>query len=258
MLQYLQEIKKRKDLMIYLVTSGLKAQHRNSYLGYVWWLLDPLLGIGIYYFLMVILLNRGGPDYGGFLVVGMVAWRWVSSTVNASAKSIVTQSGIVSKVYLPKAIFPIGTALSQLINFFFGLLIIIIYLLISRTVPGINLLWLPLVMLVQFLFLLAIGLIIAYLCVFIRDIDNITTHVMRLWFYASPVIWERGRLPARLSWIVKYNPISAILASYRNILLHNGAPELKKLMIIGLFSLALVAALLAFYHQNEHKIIKAL
>lgn len=258
MLQYLREISRRKDLMIYLVTSGLKAQHRNSYLGYVWWLLDPLLGIGIYYFLMVILLNRGGEGYGGFLVVGMVAWRWVSSTVNASAKSIVNQSGIVSKVYLPKAIFPIGTALSQLINFFFGLIIIIIYLIFSHTTPGFNLLWLPLVMLVQFLFLLAIGLVIAYLCVFIRDIDNITSHVMRLWFYASPVIWERGRLPARLSWLVELNPISAILASYRNILLHNGAPELKKLMLIGFCSLMLVVALLAFYHRNEHKIIKAL
>ncbi|NLZ93023.1 MAG: ABC transporter permease, partial [Firmicutes bacterium] len=83
--------------MIYLVTSGLKAQHRNSYLGYFWWLLDPLLGIGIYYFLMVVLLGRGdSPGYGGFLVVGMVVWRWLSSTVNASAKSIVRQAGIVS------------------------------------------------------------------------------------------------------------------------------------------------------------------
>jgi ABC-type polysaccharide/polyol phosphate export permease len=258
MLHYLREISKRKDLMFYLVTSGLKAQHRNSYLGYLWWLLDPLLGIGIYYFLMVILLNRGGPGYGGFLVVGMVAWRWVSSTVNASAKSIVNQSGIVSKVYLPKAIFPLGTSLSQLINFFFGLLIIIIYLFFTRTVPGINLIWLPLVMAVQFLFLLAIALIIAYLCVFVRDIDNITSHVMRLWFYASPVIWERGRLPARLSWVVELNPISVLLAGYRNVLLHNSPPEWKKLLLLGLFSLAAVIALLAFYSRHEHKIIKAL
>ncbi|MCR3921612.1 MAG: ABC transporter permease, partial [Firmicutes bacterium] len=251
MLQYLREIGKRKDLMIYLVTSGLKAQHRNSYLGYVWWLLDPLMGIGIYYFLMVVLLNRGGPGFGGFLVVGMVSWRWVSSTVGASAKSIVSQSGIVSKVYLPKAIFPFATALSQVINFFFGLLIVVIYLVISKTMPGMTILWLPFVMLVQFLFLLALGMIIAYLCVFIRDIDNAISHLMRLWFYASPVIWERGRLPEQYTWLVKLNPISAILTSYRNILLHAGSPELTKLVIIALFSLALIIFLLHYYHRNE-------
>ena len=260
MLQYLREIIRRKDLMIYLVTSGLKAQHRNSYLGYFWWLLDPLLGIGIYYFLMVVLLGRGdSPGYGGFLVVGMVVWRWLSSTVNASAKSIVRQAGIVSKVYLPKAIFPLGTAVSQLINFFFGLIVIVIYLIASHTIPGANLLWLPLIMLVQFLFLLSIGMIVAYLCVFIRDIDNIISHIMRLWFYASPVIWEGSRLAGtRYAWLVKINPMSPILSSYRNILLNNVAPELKKVAFIGLFSIVLIVFLLYYYHRNEHKIIKAL
>ncbi|NLZ38089.1 MAG: ABC transporter permease [Firmicutes bacterium] len=260
MLQYLHEVIKRKDLMIYLVTSGLKAQHRNSYLGYFWWLLDPLLGVGIYYFLMVILLGRGdNPGYGGFLVVGMIVWRWLSSTVNASAKSIVRQAGIISKVYLPKSIFPLGTAISQLINFFFGLIIIFIYIIASRTAVGINLVWLPLIILVQFLFLVSISMIVAYLCVFVRDIDNIIGHVMRLWFYASPVIWEGSRLAGtKYAWLVKINPMSAILTSYRNILLYNSAPELKKLALIGLFSLILMVILFYFYHRYEHKIIKAL
>src|SRR5690625_3120715 len=72
MKQYIEDIKKRKDLLLYLVKSGLKAEHRNSYLGYFWWLLDPLLNVAVYYFLVVIILGRGGPDFPVFLVIGLV------------------------------------------------------------------------------------------------------------------------------------------------------------------------------------------
>jgi len=72
MKKYLTDLYKRKDLITYLVVSGLKAQHRNSLLGYFWWLLDPLLGVLIYYFIVVIIFRKaGGPDYGVFLVIGM-------------------------------------------------------------------------------------------------------------------------------------------------------------------------------------------
>ena len=86
--QYLRDLIRRKDLLAYLTTSGLKAQHRNSILGYFWWLLDPLIGVLIYYFIVVIVFDRSdGPDYGLYLVIGMIVWRWLSSTFQAASKS---------------------------------------------------------------------------------------------------------------------------------------------------------------------------
>src|SRR5690625_3126731 len=87
MRNYLSEMLKRKDLLLYLVKSGLKAENRNSYLGYFWWLLDPLLNVVVYYFLVVVILGRGGEDYAVFLVIGLVSWRWINTTINTSAKS---------------------------------------------------------------------------------------------------------------------------------------------------------------------------
>lgn len=75
MRRYLNELYKRKDLILYLVTSGLKAQHRNTFLGYFWWLLDPLLGALIYYFIVVVVFRRGGNDYAMYLLIGIIAWR---------------------------------------------------------------------------------------------------------------------------------------------------------------------------------------
>ncbi len=258
MLKYLKELYKRKDLLTYLITSGLKAQYRNTYLGYTWWILDPLLMGIVYYFLRVVILNMEGDNIGAFLIIGLVAWKWVAATVSSSAKSISGRAGVITQVYLPKAIFPFGSNLTQLINFTFGLVVIALFLAFYRIIPGPELLWLPLVMIVQFLFLSAISLVVGYYCTFIRDIDNVLNHVMRLWFYASPVVWEADRLPEQYSFIVNANPVSAILISYRNILMYGTGPELQKLLLLGIFSFAVTVYMIYFYYLNEHKIIKAL
>lgn len=258
MIEYIKEILKRKDLLLYLVKSGLKAEHRNSYLGYFWWLLDPLLGAVIYYFLVVVILQRGGENYGVFVVIGLVAWRWTNTTVTNSAKAIMQHASIINQVYMPKAIFPITRSISQLVNFFFGLVVIGIFLIAYGIVPGWQIIYLPFIIFVQLLFLLAISLFISYLCVFIRDVDNILSHIMRLWFYASPVIWEGGRLPESYQWIVNINPFAHLATAYRDILMYQTQPNVTNLMILGIASLLAVGLLIMYYSRNEHKIIKAL
>ncbi|MDO7786858.1 ABC transporter permease [Desulforamulus aquiferis] len=255
---YIKELIKRRDLLIYLVTSGLKAQHRNSFLGYFWWLLDPLLGVVVYYFLVAVLFGHGGEAYGVYLVVGMITWRWLSTTTMSSAKAITGQSGIISQVYLPKIIFPLGTSLTQLVNFSFGLVIIALFLVYFKIMPGVEILWLPFIMFIQQLFLLAISLTLGYISVFIRDIENVLSHLMRIWFYSSPVIWEADRIPAKYSWLIDINPASAFLISYRNIFMHGSNPELLKLLLIGTASIIVIGFMIYYYNRNEHKIIKAL
>lgn len=257
--EYLAEMYKRKDLMIYLVISGLKAQHRNTVLGYFWWLLDPLLGVLVYYFLVVIVLDRGGPDYAPFLVIGLVVFRWLSSTVNSSAKAIVGKSGIITQIYLPKALFPLGACMTQTINFAFGLVIITAFLSYHRFFPGQEVVWLPFIMVIQFLFHMAIGLVFGYICVFIRDIENIISYIMRIMRYVSPVIWEGGRLRnTSYAWVVDVNPFTYLLDAYRNVLMYNSLPDFSKLISIGIVSLAVIAFMIYYYSQHEHKIIKAL
>lgn len=249
---------KRKDLLIYLVISGLKAQYRNTFLGYFWWILDPLLRGLVYYFLRVVVLGMEGESIGAFLIIGLVAWKWISSVIRTAAKSISSKSGIITQVYLPKAIFPISSTLTQLFNFVFGLSVVVISLLFYRIAPSVVLLWLPLIMLVQFLFLSAIALFLGYVCTFVKDIDNVLSHVLRIWFYSSPVIWEAGRLPPRYSYIVEANPASAFLISYRNIFMYQTSPPVEKLALIGLLSLLGITYMIYFYQRNEHKMVKAL
>ena len=256
--KYLKDLWKRKDLLLYLVTSGLKAQHRNSLLGYLWWVLDPLLNVVVYYFLVVVILGRGSEDYPVFLVIGLVSFRFFSSTLSTSAKAITKNAGIISQIYLPKAIFCFGATLTQTINFLFGLVVITIFLVVFKTVPSLEILWFPYVLLTQILFQIALSLIVAYICVFVRDIENLIRHITRIMRYAAPVIWESRRIPESHMWVINYNPFAWILDGYRSVFMYHRVPNIQALGIISAGSIFVVFFMLFFYSRNEHKIIKAL
>lgn len=258
MKKYLTELYKRRDLILYLVTSGLKAQHRNTFLGYLWWLLDPFLGVCIYYFVVVVIFHRGGADYVIFLVIGMIVWKWLSATVSSASKSIVAQAGIITQVYLPKVIFPITVTLTGLINFGFGLVVVALFFIFLEFLPGSAILWLPYIAFMQLLFMMALASLLAYVCVFLRDTDTLMNHLLRLWFYGSPVIWREDLFSDRARWFLKVNPMAHFLISYRRVLMNNVRPECLPLLFIGTVSLMAVIFMVYFYSRYEHRIIKAL
>lgn len=256
---YINELLKRTDLIKYLVMSGLKSQNKNSYLGFFWWLLDPLLQIVIYYFVVVIVFQRArGADYGIYLATGLIAWRWMATSIATATRSIISQSGIITQVYLPKATFPLCTVLSQMINFGFGLIVVALCFVFFQVKPGLANIWLPFVVSIQFLFLLALSMLIAYFSVFVRDMELLVTHLLRLWFYGSPVIWYVDMVPESVRWILHMNPVTTFLMSYRSIMINNAAPDVTALMWIGILSSISIYLLLYLYANYEHKIIKAL
>src|SRR5690625_496774 len=183
MRKYIKEILKRRELVKYLVISGQKADNRDSYLGYFWWLLDPLLNVLIFYFLRVVILESDVENLALILATGVVVWKWMSATINGSSRSITRYSSIINQVYLPKSIFPIATTFSQMFNFSFGLIVIAIFLAAFGVVPGWELIYLLFIILFQLLFLLVICFFIYYILIFIRNFDFLIKLNIRLFFY---------------------------------------------------------------------------
>jgi lipopolysaccharide transport system permease protein/teichoic acid transport system permease protein len=255
---YLAEVRRRRDLVTYLVVAGLKAQHRNTFLGYFWWLLDPLLGALIYYFVVVVVFRGGGPDYGAHLIVGLIVWRWLSASIASASGAIVNQAALITQVYLPKVVFPLTTTLTGLVNFGFGLVVVAILLLVWGMRVGSAVLWLPVVVATQTVFILMISAVVAYVCVFLRDLDTLIGHAMRLWFYGTPVIWTRDMIPERLHWAIQLNPMAVLLTDYRTILIDNQRPDLLPLAGLAAASLAATVLMTYLYSQYEHRIVKAL
>ena len=255
---YLRELYQRRDLILYLVASNLRAQHKNAVLGYFWWLLDPLLGVLIYYFVVVVVFRRGGENYGAYLIVGLIVWRWFGTTVSTASMSIVRQAPIITQVRLPKIVFPITVTVSELINFGFGLLVVALAFFFWGILPGSAVLWLPQVVIMQLLFTMALASVVAYCSVFFRDMERLLSHFLRLWFFASPVIWTERMLPDWANWVVEVNPMGHLLIAYRDMLIENRSPDLLPLAATGLTSAAVIIFMTYFYSQHEHRIIRAL
>ncbi|MFW5880467.1 MAG: ABC transporter permease [Spirochaetota bacterium] len=256
--QYLRDLWRRKDLLLYLVTSGLKADTRNTFLGYFWWLLDPALYVLVFVFVRVVLIGRAGEDIVPFLATGLVVFQFFAQTLTGSARSITSKSGIITQVYLPKAMLPVSVVLTQLANFAFSLVTLAVILGLSGIVPGVELLWLPYLIVVQTLFQIAIALAIAYVAAFIRDIDRVLSRIVMIMRFTAPVLWEGSRLPNHLDWLVDYNPLAWLLEAYRAILMYGRQPSIRLMTALGLVSAMASILLVVFYTYNEHRIVKAL
>lgn len=256
--QYIRDMWRRKDLLLYQITSGLKADTRNTLLGYFWWLLDPLLMVLTFAFLRVVFLGGKGENLVAFLTVGLVVFQFFSQSLTGSARSITAQSGILTQVYLPKAIFPISAVLTQLINFGFAFVTIGIIFAFSGILPGKEAFLLPLIILSQVAFQLALAMLVAYISAFIRDLQRILGHLTRILRFTAPVIWEADRIPENFQWMLDWNPFAWLVMAYRDVLMYGRVPDMVRLAELGLASALITILFLVFYTYNEHRIIKVL
>mgnify|MGYP006295083323 CR=1 FL=1 len=257
-IQYLRDLWRRKDLLLYLVTSGLKADTRNTFLGYFWWLLDPAIYVLVFVFVRVVLIGRAGEDIVPFLASGLVVFQFFAGTLTGSARSITSRGSIITQVYLPKAMLPAGLVLTQLVNFLFGLVTVAVILVASGIVPGAEILWLPYLIVVQTLFHLAVALVMAYVAAFIRDLERVLSRLVLIMRFTAPVLWEGSRLPEQYDWVVDYNPLAWLLDAYRAVLLYGQRPDVSLMGWLALASMMVIAGLVVFYTCNEHRIVKVL
>ncbi len=155
---------------------------------------------------------------------GILPWTWFSSSLTEAANSLMAGGNLIKKVLFPAEILPIVAVLSNMVHFFFGLPILFVFLLWFRsTISIIELLWLPVVVAVQLLFTLGLSLLLAALTVHFRDIKDILSNLLTLWFFATPIIYPMHLAPGTISKaVLNANPFSHLAVSYQEILFYKG------------------------------------
>ena len=225
----IREIYQYRELLRNLVVSDLKARYKNSVLGLFWSLLNPL-GMMLVFTLIFGLLvpNVQIERYPLFLLCGLLPWNYFSASVQGSLYSVLGNAGLVKKVYFPRAILPIATVLSQLINFLLAFVILFAALVIFQSNFSPWLWLLPFVLLIQTIFTIGVALILSTLNVFYRDTSMIMDVVMLAWFFLTPVFYSTALLPnsvtvlgvtlnpQRLLYIL--NPMASLVNMYRDLL----------------------------------------
>lgn len=229
MISKLRELYAYWELAENLVIRDLKVRYKNSVLGFLWSLLNPLLLMLVFTIVFTIMLpNLAIPKFPVFVLCALLPWNFFNTSVLGGTTSIVSNGHLIKKVYFPREILPIAMVLSNFVNLLLALPVLFALIVFFRVPLNVSLVYLPLIMIVQVAFTIGMALILATLDVFYRDTGVIMEVIMQAWFFLTPVFYPVSLLPEwkvvrgialpvrRLTYIL--NPMASIIASYRSVL----------------------------------------
>ena len=226
MLRNLATLFRYRGLIQSLVARELKARYRGSVLGFFWSFVNPLMLLLVYSFVFKYILASKSEfikaHYELFLFCGILPWTWFSSSLLESSSVLISGGNLIKKVLFPAEILPIVTVLSNMVHFFFGLSILAVFLAWYQTpLSLIELLWFPVILLVQLILTLGFALILSALTVHFRDVRDIIGNLMTFWFFATPIIYPYKQMASKM-WLLNLNPFTHLAISYQEVLFFEG------------------------------------
>jgi lipopolysaccharide transport system permease protein len=227
-----------RELVRNLVVKDLKLKYRDSVLGFLWSLANPLLLILVYSFVFGHILRGGPPNFAYFMMVGILPWTFFSQAVMMSTGSIVDNGNLIRKVALPMEVFPLATVLFNFTQFMFALIVFFPMAVLFFRVP-VALSWLHflIVLTLHVLFTLGMCFMISTATVFYRDVRHFTEILMMLLFWLTPIIYDIQAIPSSLRTAITLNPMAYFILAYQDALYHNVFPSIDKLLVLTLFAL---------------------
>jgi len=251
---YARELWNRRNLIRVLAGRQLKSDYEMNIVGFAWWLLEPL-SLTAVYFVLINILQRGGgsnqdPTRLLSILIAMLSFKWFTSSLIGSMGVVRANASLVNDVYIPRALLPITMLVIGLAHFGVGLLIVPIFMWVVHVGPSWALLWLPVVAAVQFIFMLGIAYIFAVWGLNYRNLPNLMSNILRLWFYLSPALYTLSTLPPRYRFIMQLNPLTGIFQGYRGAILTHTAPDWT-LVYTGVIGLVITLFAGWFFTRKE-------
>lgn len=203
-----------------LIVRELKVRYAGSFLGYLWTVLDPLLMTGVYWFVFTQVFHRnarGEQPYIVFLILGLLAWQWFSSTVSDATKALVTDSRLVRSTNIPREIWILKTVGAKGLEYCFSLPVVVLFMVSYGVGPSKYIVLYPLGLLLEAILLTGIGLILSAVTVMVRDVQRLVRIALRVGFYTSPIVYGLASLDHKQRFIFMFNPLTGIIECYRSL-----------------------------------------
>ena len=246
------EIYRYRDLVLALVARELKVRYRRSALGFTWTMLQPLLMMLVLQVVFSALFRFQLANYPVYAMAGILFWNFFSQSVVSSMNSLRGNALLLKKVPVPKAVFPIATVASGVINLVFALVPLLLILVITGHPLTPSLLFLPVAILLAALFTLGAGLLLSPLSIFFNDIVEMITVILSVLMYLTPIFYPKEIVPAKMRWIVRFNPLRSILEVFRDPIYYGKVPPLSHLTVSCLIVLvALTVGAWAFRKSSD-------
>jgi len=239
-----KELYQYRELIWNLVVRNLKIRYKSSTLGFFWTLVNPLFMMAIY--LIFIRLMRFEMNLA-VLLVGLLPWQFFIMCLNDSVQSITGNANLVKKTRFPRFVLPLSIVLANLVNFLLSLVVLIPFLfLLGSGIPK-SIVWLPLVIGLQFFLCLGFSLFVACTHVYFKDTEHLLSVGLLAWFFLTPIIYPLSLIPENyLKWYL-LNPMASLVGLYRQVFLGTDPiPALGLTLCLGITALFFVLGFASF------------
>lgn len=229
------------DLLLYKTRANLRSEISRLYLNYLWWALEPLFSMIVFYIVFGIFMNSSTPNFALFLLIGTTQWQWFSTTIEHMASSIYNSGPIMQQVKIPKIFFPLEVFLQDSFKHLFVITLMGIFIAfypVPLTAAWISL---PLIFLIQGILIIGLGMLCAALVPFLPDFRLILTTILNILFFISGIFFDVDMfvLPKHRA-IMFANPMAGIIREYRRIILDGVWPDFQYLANVSLFAVVLL------------------
>lgn len=228
------------ELIIYKVYADLRAETERTYLGFMWWILEPIMFMAVFYMVFGVLLGNKTEDFVAYLLIGLTCWQWLKSCLSHGAQTILTGHILMKQVHLPKIIFPIILVLTDTVKFVFVFALLLVFLWLSGYSINTHYIALPIVLFIQFLFILGFTLLLAAIVPFLPDLRFVIENVLQAIFFVSGIVFSTEIIPPAYIDLFYLNPVAALVKAYRDILLYEQYPSGFSLGFIFIVSVAAI------------------
>lgn len=253
-MRLLKELWEYREMIVSLTKRDLKSRYKGSVLGFLWMFLNPLLQLCVYTIVFSTIMRMDIEKFYLFMFVALIPWLFFSSCLSAGPGVIFSQQDMVKKIYFPREVLPISFTLSQFVNMLLSFIVVFAAVIISRvTINPIALLYLPIIMLIEFVLGLGVTYIVSALTVYFRDLQYVMGIISMAWMYLTPVIYPVDMVPEQFVDLFYLNPMTAIVIAYRDILYYGRVPEIRTLtnaVIMGV--VVLVVGQFTFSKLQRH------
>ena len=236
------------EIVFYRAGAELRRDASRAYLGVLWWFLEPILYMAVFYLVFGLGLRKGGPDFIVYLLTGLIVWRWLDGAVRASTGAILTSVGLMQQVYLPKILLPAVIVVMHSYKFLIVFSVFLLFLTLAWKMPVSPAWWaLPVLMTIQLVLICALAGLVAGIIPIVPDFKFLVDFGMTLLFFMSGIFFDVHELTPAIQDIIRYNPMVTFIDAYRQVLLFGQAPQwdaLLKILLVAVILLASVCVML--------------
>ena len=234
----ISELYQYRELLKTSIKKEIRGKYKASFLGVLWSFINPLLQVLVYAIVFPYMMRDTGDDYIIYLVTGILPWTFFQTVINECVISVKKNSGIIKKVYFPRVILPLSSAISGLINFFISCLIILFFCLIFKVGFSWHFLYAIPLAIIECVLALGIGLALGAVDAYVQDLEYIVNFILMMAFYGSPIVYQMSLFESNTLFlkIIQLNPMTKIIMGYRDAFLYHFTPPLTDFIYVSVIA----------------------